>query len=142
MDSASQQATIVLASLAESASRGRALAQGFQAMPEVQTATFDFDCHRNHSHHAFDRGSPYVFGWDVEVVLRGGVSAIWWSLDATWDNVRWIVESKVEAAGDPRPVTVKRFPDRHAETADEFARQLDAATAELVNSANLIETQL
>jgi hypothetical protein len=141
MDSASQQATIVLAALVECRDKGRALAQKLEAVPEAQAVTFEFDCYRNHSHHAFDSGSPYIFGWVVDVFIRDN-AAIWWSLDVTWDNVKWIIEAKVEVPADPGPITVKQFPERYAETVNEFVRELEEAGTELLNSADLIATQL
>jgi hypothetical protein len=141
MDSASQQATIVLAALVECKAKGRALVEKLEAVPEVQAVTFEFDCYRNHSHYAFDTGSPYIFEWVVDVFLRDS-AAIWWSLDVRWDNVKWIIESKVEVPGDHGAITIKRFADRYAETVDEFVRELDEAATELLNSADLIATQL
>jgi hypothetical protein len=141
MDSESKQATRVLAALAENSNRSMALVHRFQAMPEVEQVSFDFECFKNHSYWEFGTGSPYIYQWYVDVALKNG-NAIWWAIDIEWDVDKWIVESRVELPSDRSPIILKRFPDRHAETVDEFVRQLAEATTQLLDSAALIETQL
>ena len=141
MDSESRQATRVLAALAESSGSSMTLVRRFQAMPEVEKVSFDFDCYRLQSYQEFGTGSPYTFQWYVDVALKNG-NAIWWALDVEWDESKWIVGSRVELPGEYGPNILRRFPDRHAETVDGFVRQLAEATAELLASAALIETQL
>ena len=141
MDSESKQATKVLAALAESSSRGTALVHQFQSISEVEKVSFDFDCYKNQSYWEYGGGSPYVFNWYVDVALKNG-NAIWWMLDVQWDEDKWIIESSVELPGKYGPNTLKEFPDRSAETVDEFVRQLDEATTQLLGSAVLIETQI
>ncbi|MEP7039264.1 MAG: hypothetical protein ABI891_13090 [Acidobacteriota bacterium] len=141
MDSESKQATRVLAALAESSGKSMSLVHRFQSMPEVEKVSFDFDCYKNQSYWEFGRGSPYIFNWYVDVALKNG-NAIWWALDIQWVEEKWIIESCVELPGDYNPEILKEFPDRFAETVDEFIFQLNDATSQLLDSANLIETQM
>jgi hypothetical protein len=141
MDSESRRATKVLAALAESNARSLNLVHHFRSMPEVKNVSFDFGCYRNQSHVSSGTGSPYIFNWYVDVELRNG-NGIWWALDIQWDEDKWIIESRVELPSDYRPNIIKQFPDRFAETIDDFITQLDEATAELIDSAGLIETQM
>lgn len=142
MDSDSKQATKVLAALAESSSRVIALVRQFQSMPDVEKVSFDFECSKNQSYGDYGSGgTPYVFNWYVDVALKNG-NAIWWGLDVLWDEDKWIIESRVELPGDSGPNTLKEFPDRSAETIEEFVRQLDEATTQLLGSAELIESQM
>ena len=142
MDSDSKQATEVLAALAESCSRSMTLVHQFQSMSEVEKVSFDFECSKNHSYWEYGSGgSPYIFNWYVDVALKNG-KAIWWALDVLWDEDKWIIESRVELPGDYGPNILKEFPDRCAETVDEFVRQLDEATSQLLGSAELIGSQM
>ena len=140
MDYESKSATKVLAALAESYNRGVALARRFQAMPEVERVSFDFDCYKNQNHWEYGGGPPYVFDWYVDVLLKNG-NSIWWKLDVQWDEDNWVIESSVELPGEYGPNTLKEFPDRLAETVDQFIAQLDEATSQLLESADLIESQ-
>ena len=142
MDSDSKQATKVLAALAESCSRSMALVRQFEAMSEVEKVSFDFECYKNQNCWEYGSGgSPYVFNWYVDVALKNG-HAIWWTLDVLWDEDKWMIESRVELPGDYGPNTLKEFPAKSAETVDEFVRQLDEATTQLLGSAELIESQM
>ena len=141
MDSESKSATRILAALAESSSKSMTLVHHLQSMPEVEEVYFDFDCYKNQSYWEFGSGSPYVFDWYVDVALKNG-NAIWWMLDVQWDEKRWIIKSGVELPGKYGSNTLKGFPDRFAETIDEFIVQLNEATSQLLASADLIETQI
>lgn len=141
LDSESKQATGVLGALAQSSGRSMSLVHHFQAMQEVEKVSFDFDCYSNHSFSKFGVGSPYVFNWYVDVALKNG-NAIWWALDVEWDEQKWIIESSVELPSDYSPAFLKKFPNRYAETIEEFVKQLSEATSDLIESADLIATQL
>jgi len=117
------------------------LVHRFQSMPEIEKVSFDFECYKNQSYWEFGSGSPYVFQWSVDVALKNG-NAVWWALDVLWDENEWIIESRVELPGDYGPNTLKAFPDRCAQTVDEFVMQLDEATTQLLSSAELIESQM
>ena len=141
MDSDSKQATRILVALAESSGRSMALVHSFPALPEIEKVSFDFDCYKNQSYWEFGNGSPYIFNWYVDVALKNG-NAIWWALDVQWDENKWIIETRVELPSDYSPNILKEFPDRFAGTVDEFISELNEATTQLLESADLIETQM
>lgn len=141
MDSESRSATKVLAAIAESNHSKMAMVHRFQAMPEVEKVSFEFDSYRNDAHCEFGGGPAYVFDWYVDVLLKNG-NAIWWTLDVQWDEANWSIESSVELPGEYGPSTLKKFPDRVAETIDEFIIQLKEATSQLLESADLIDSQI
>jgi hypothetical protein len=59
-------------------------------------------------------------------------------MDLYWDETNWVIESRVEVPGDHGPKTLKEFPDKHAETVNEFIAQLQAVTSEVVDSADTL----
>jgi len=141
MDADSKHATRILAALAESSGRSMELVHRFQSMPEVSKVSFDFDCFRNQSYWEFKVGSPYIFPWYVDVALTNE-KAIWWALDVHWDEEKWFIESRVELLGDHGPNILKEFPNRTALTIDEFVDQLKEATSQLLESADLVKSQI
>jgi hypothetical protein len=141
MDADSQQATRILAALAESSGRSMELVRRFESMPEVLRVSFDFDCFRNQSYWEFKVGSPYIYQWYVDVALKND-KAIWWAVDVYWDEEKWFIESRVELPGNYGPNILKEFPKRAALTIDEFVDQLKEATSQLLESAELVNSQI
>ena len=141
MDTNSKAATKVLAAIAESNSSTMVMVRRLEAMTEVENVSFDFECSKNQAYLEFGVSSPYLFNWYVDVSLKNG-NSILWKLDVSWDESNWIIEASVELPGEYGPNTLREFPDRVAETIDEFVVQLAGATSELLESANLIQSQI
>lgn len=91
---------------------------------------------RGANYFEFGVGSPYYFGWYVDISLRNDKS-IWWTLTFYWNETSWIIESRIEP-GDDGPVILVAIPDRRAETIDAFVVELGEATSELVASAKTL----
>jgi hypothetical protein len=137
----SKQAAKVLAAIAESNGRLLDLANEMRSRPEVNKVSHDFECQRNYSHSEFGTGPPYIFDWYVDIELGDGRS-VWWVIDVFWDEAKWVIKCRIEVPGEYGPKTLKEFPERNAETIDQFVTQLQAATSELVDSAHTFTPDL
>jgi hypothetical protein len=137
MDNGSKQATKVLAAIAESNSRFLELANNMKSRPEVNKVSHDFECQRSYNHSEFGTEPAYVFDWYVDVELHNNKS-VWWVMDVYWDESTWVIKSRVEVPGDNGPKTLTEFADKQAETINEFVAQLQIATSEVVESADVI----
>lgn len=132
MDTESRQASRVLEAVAASNERFIALAQSLRARPEVEH-TSHLLLLRNY------QVSGPKLGVYVDAKLENGQSLVW-SLDIAWNSVHWMIESAIsvihetEAEGED---TLKRYPDRVAETIDELTRHLQDATSDLISSAEM-----
>lgn len=133
MDTESRQASKVLEAVATSNERFIALAQSLRARPEVER-TSHLMLLRN-----YQMSGPKL-GVYVDAKLQNGKSLVW-SLDVAWNSVHWTIESTIsvihetESEGED---TLKRYPDRTAETIDELTRHLHDATSDLVSSAEML----
>jgi hypothetical protein len=77
----------------------------------------------------------------VDAELRNGFGICWW-LEVNWNENQWVIESRVTVTKlkvDEGSSDLMIFPERRAETLDEFLRCLQEATNELIQSLDLID---
>ena len=137
MDSESKSAGNVLAAIAESNARFLEFANMLRSSHGVIKVAHDFECRRTTNYSEFGTGPRYLFDWYVDVELRNHVS-VWWAMDVSWDEEYWIISSRVEMPGESRPKALNEIPDRHAGTINQFVSYLEAATSELLDSADTV----
>jgi hypothetical protein len=82
----------------------------------------------------------YGFEYYVDVLLRNDNESCW-HMDVSWNEVKWVIETFVSIPGKDCSETIKEFPDRFADSVDEFIVELKAGTKQLVECAELIESQ-
>ena len=133
MDITSKQAKRVLEAIASSHETLIDLSVKLRLRPEVTDVLQDVYLRRYES-------GPTVEGY-VDAKLRNGKAICWW-LELTWDENTWLVESRVMISNliiDEGSSDLIRFKDKAADTLDEFIAVLEAATLELVQSADSID---
>lgn len=115
------------------------LAGEFRALPDVEKVDHDIYVHRTIDPARVE--VPYYgFSYYVEVLLRNG-NEVCWHIDVSWDEAKWIIETFVSIPGKECSETIKEFPNRLAHSVDELIAELKAGTKQLVDCAELIETQ-
>lgn len=137
MDADSRTAIIVLEAIAAASERLVAVSRDMRSRPEVS------EVQQNLTVRNYQLSGPEVEGY-VDVQLVSGKS-IAWLLDIRWDEAQWKIESRVVGDGERDSGgqnTLEKHPTRIAVTADGFVRELELATAHIVDSCRSMDLRM
>lgn len=134
MDAESKSAAALFRAIAAVGEELVGMARDVRTRPEVARAVHGL------TFRDYRVSGPTLEGY-VDAELRDG-AAVAWLFDATQDGDRWVIGSSVVVGGerdDGGQVTVKHYPDKLADTVDDFIAQLRQTTTELAASVTSLD---
>ena len=135
MDRESLKAAGLLAAIAESNYQMACFADTVRRSAAGASVSSDFECSKNSAYFDYGSGSsPYLFDWYVDVSFADG-RAFAVIIELSWDDARWLVESRIEVPGELGPRSLFESPDYYASSIDELNSALSTATTEIIEAA-------
>ena len=130
MQPSSTQVVVFLDALALMNERLMGMEQNLWGLPEMARVSRALDIRR------YDYA--LVVETYVDAKLKSGIS-ISWLLDINWEKSFWTIETRVTTNRGEYEEVLMRYPSKKASTVEQLIKELDAATAMLIASAETVE---